>query len=96
MTQIVRFTVLLCIILGLLYFSVVISHIVIKSKLEYKKALVFNLHKVRPMKKVDQYYLFFENLEVAKYNAWLAQKQYQKDTFLGLWIPKEITNEIPI
>jgi hypothetical protein len=71
----------------------IVSKEVIKSKFKYKEQLVFSLNKVRPMKKFDQYYIFAENLEIAKYNAWLAQKIYQKDsTILKYWIP-EITKE---
>jgi hypothetical protein len=76
----------------ILFGSVVVSHLVITSKFRYKDQLIYDLYRVRPERKVDQYYLFFENLEMAKYNAWLAQKQYQDSTILGVWIPNEVNN----
>lgn len=88
--------VLLFVLISLLVMATRYSvRVAVYSKIKYKQELVYNLSKVRPAKKVDQYYLFFENLEISKYNAWLAKIQYLNTTLFDTFIPDQITNEIP-
>lgn len=80
----------------LFYMSIIISEQVISSKIAYKKAFVHSLfleYNAYP-KKYKELYSFEMSIEIAKYNAWLEQKQQQCNTILRYWIP-DLSNEIP-
>lgn len=79
----------------MLMVSRIVSFSIIYSRLEYKRAFVRSLYmeSLTYPNKYKELYRFDLSVEIAKNNAWLEQKNYQRKTFLKIWVP-DLSNEI--
>lgn len=83
----------IAIALLMVWLSVFVSRLVILSRLEYKRQLVHSMYVTRLTAKNKPELYYGVELEIAKYNGWLAQMKWLRGRLIKPWIPVEIDNE---